>query len=76
MRFTHFLKKGIPCIWDEVAKKSFDAFNNALISAPLLHPPNYHRDYFLYLIADDSTIAMVLFQDNDNGDEHVIYYLI
>lgn len=46
-----------------------------LINAPLLHPPNYRRDYFLYLAPYDSTIAMVLVHDNDNGNEHVVYYL-
>lgn len=73
--FTHPLKKGVPFIWDDISHKSFDALKNTLISAPLLHPPNYHCDYFLYLVAADSTIAMVLVQDDDNGNEHVICYL-
>lgn len=39
-------------------------------------PPNYHHDYFLYLVDVDNTIAMVLVvQDDDDGDEHMIYYL-
>ena len=39
-------------------------------------PPNYHRDYSLYLVAAFSTIAMVMVQDDDDdGDENVIYYL-
>lgn len=46
-----------------------------LINAPLLHPPTYHCDYFLYLAAASSTIAMELVQDDDIGHEHVIYYL-
>jgi len=46
-----------------------------LINAPLFHAPEYHRDYFLYLVVDDSTIAMVLVQDDDDGNEHVVYYL-
>jgi len=46
-----------------------------IINAPLLHRPNYHRDYFLYLAATSSAIAMVLVQYDDEGHEHVIYYL-
>ena len=46
-----------------------------LVNAPLLRPPNYHRDFTLYLAAAFSTIAMVLVQDDDDGNEHVIYYL-
>jgi hypothetical protein len=38
-------------------------------------PPDYNHDYFLYLAALDYTIAMVLIQENDSHDEHVIYYL-
>lgn len=73
--YTRLLKKGIPFVWDEVAQESFDALKKALISAPLLHPTDYHRDYFLYLAATDTTIAMVLVQYDNDGNEHVVYYL-
>ena len=43
--------------------------------APLLHPPEYTKDYILYLATSTSTIAMVLVQEDPNGEEHVIYYL-
>ena len=41
----------------------------------MLRPPNYHRDYTLYLDDADTTIGMVLVQDDDDGTKHVIYYL-
>jgi hypothetical protein len=44
-------------------------------SASLPPPPDYSRNYFLYLAASDYTIAMVLVQEDDSHDEHVIYYL-
>jgi hypothetical protein len=46
-----------------------------LTHTPLLHPPDYSRDYLLYIVASDSTIAMVLVQEDESHDEHVIYYL-
>jgi hypothetical protein len=46
-----------------------------LTRTPLLFPPNYSQDYFLYLAASDFSIAMVLVQEDDLHDEHVIYYL-
>jgi len=61
--------------WDAIAQESFEHLKTLLVSAPLLHPPNYHRDYTLYLAAADTTIGMVLVQDDDDGTEHVIYYL-
>ena len=73
--FIRLLKKGVPFIWDEVAKKSFKALKHALTHTYLLHPPNYSHEYFLYLTASDNTIAMVLVQEDDSYDEHVIYYM-
>ena len=35
---------------------------------------SYQKDYFLYLAATDTTIGMVLVQEED-GIEHPIYYL-
>jgi hypothetical protein len=72
--FIHLLKKGVPFIWDDVAKKAFEALKHALTHTSLLHPPNYSCDYFLYLSTSDNTIAMVLVQEDDSHDEHVIYY--
>lgn len=39
-----------------------------------MYSPNYQNDYFLYLVAADTTIAMVLVQEED-GIENLIYYL-
>jgi hypothetical protein len=47
----------------------------SLTRAPLLFPPDYSRDYFLYFVASEYTIGMVLVQENDVHNEHVIYYL-
>ena len=46
-----------------------------LVNVPLLHPPDYYRDFSLYLAAAFNTISMVLVQDDDDDHEHVIYYL-
>jgi hypothetical protein len=69
------LKKGYEFVWDDTTKKSFESLKLALTHTPLLFPPDYSRDYFLYLVDSDSTLAMVLVQEYDSHDEHVIYYL-
>lgn len=69
------LKQGIPFLWDVVAQKSFDDLKAILINSPMFHPSNYYQDYFLYLATTPTTIAIVLVQDNDEGNEHAIYYL-
>jgi hypothetical protein len=73
--FMRLLKKDIPFHWDEAAQCSFEALKCALTSAPLLRPPNYNKDFLLYLATAESTIGMVLVQEDDFLSEYVIYYL-
>ena len=40
----------------------------------MIHPPDYSKDFLLYIAASATTITMVLVQDNLHGHEHVIYY--
>jgi hypothetical protein len=73
--FMHLLKKDVPFLWDEVAQRSFDALKHALTTAPLLRPLNYNKDLLLYMAAVESTIGMVLAQEDDSFSKYVIYYL-
>jgi hypothetical protein len=73
--FTRLLKKGSEFIWDTTTNKDFEALKLSLTRTPLLFPLDYSQDYFLYLTASDYTITMVLIQEDDSHDEHVIYYL-
>jgi hypothetical protein len=69
------LKKGVPFFWDEVTQCSFEALKRALTSDPLLLPPNYNIYFLLYLATAESTIDMVLVQEDDTLEYHIIYYL-
>jgi hypothetical protein len=69
------LKKGVPFYFDEATQCSFKALKRTLTSSPLLRPPNYNKDFLLYLVAAESTIGMVLVQEDNLLEEHVIYYL-
>jgi hypothetical protein len=60
--FNWLLKKGYDFVWDDTTNKYFESLKLPLTGTPLLFPPDYSRDYFLYLAALDSTIAMVLVQ--------------
>jgi hypothetical protein len=73
--FMRLLKKDIPFYWDDVAQHSFDALKHALTTAPLLWPPNYNKDFLLYLVVVESTISMVLVQEDALFSKSVIYYL-
>ena len=69
------LKKDTPFIWDDFTQRAFDNIKHALTHAPVLQPPNYAKDYSLYVVASLSTIGMVLIQTNQHDQEHVIYYV-
>jgi hypothetical protein len=73
--FTRLLKTDLEFVWDKVANNAFESLKLSLTKAPLLFPPDYSRDYFLYLATSEYTIGMVLVQEDDAHDEHVIYYL-
>jgi hypothetical protein len=71
----HLLKKDVPFYWDKATQCSFDALKHALTTTPMIRPPNYNKDFLLYLAAAESTIGMVLVQEDDSFSEYVIYYL-
>ena len=65
------LKKDTPFCWDEWAQDSFDALKRALV----ISPPDYNRDFLLYVATSMETIGMVLVPEDEELQEHVIYYL-
>ena len=69
------LKKDTTFCWDEWAQESFDVLKWALASAPVLSPPDYSRDLLLYVATSMEMICMVLVQEDEELQEHVIYYL-
>jgi hypothetical protein len=73
--FLRLLHHDIPFEWDEHAQTTFDDLKAALSHAPLISPPDYDRDYILYLSTSTVSVAGVLIQLGDDGREHVIYYI-
>ena len=72
--YMHLLKKDSPFFWDDQAQWAFDNLKHALTHSPVIHPPDYSKDFLLYIAASTTTIAMVLVQDNHDGQEHTIDY--
>ena len=68
-------KIGTPFVWDETAQLAFEALKKALLSAPLLRSPDYSRDFILYLAGSELTIGVILVQEDDKLQDHVVYYL-
>ena len=69
-----FIKKDTPFVWYDFPQCTFDNLKHDLTHAPMLKPPDYTKDYSLYVAASLSTIGMVLVQTYEHDLEHVIYY--
>ena len=74
-KILHFLRINIPFAWDEQVQYTFYALKQALTSAPLLYPPEFTKDFILYVSTFENAIAGVLVQEDDACQEHVIYYV-
>jgi len=73
--FMRLLKKWVPFYWDEATQFSFDALNKSLVLTPLLIPLDYNRYFLLYFTTTESSINIVLVQEDDELQENAIYYV-
>lgn len=73
--FMWLLKKGISFMWDDQAQWYFDTLKKYLMLSPLLCPPAYSRDFLLYISMCESTIIIVLVQEDGPFLGHAINYL-
>lgn len=59
------LKKDASFYWDDQEQRSFEALKIELTIAPLLSPPYFSKDVILSLEASDTTIGVVLIQEDE-----------
>ena len=65
--YMRLLKKNTLFFLDDQAQWAFDNLKHALTHSPVIHPPNYSKDFLLYIVASTTTILMVLVQENPDG---------
>ena len=71
----HLFKKDTSFVWDDLSQHACDTLKHAIMHAPVLQPPDYTKDYSLYVVVSLTTIGIVLVKTNVHDPEHVIYYL-
>ena len=73
---TDLLQKSKPnqIVWTDNEVTAFKALKNAMIHAPVLRNPDFHRPFILQTDASDFAIGAVLSQKFENG-EHPIAFL-
>ena len=73
--FIRLLNQDSPFVWDEIAQLAFETLKKSLLSAPLLLSQDFSHDFIFYLVTSESTIRVVLVQEDDKIQNHVVYYL-
>ena len=58
--YMHLLMKDTLFFWDDQAQCTFDNLKYALTHSPVIHPPDYSKEFLLYIATFATTIAMVL----------------
>ncbi|GBL83952.1 Retrovirus-related Pol polyprotein from transposon 17.6 [Araneus ventricosus] len=61
--------------WTEDCEKAFNSLKQALASKPVLHSPDYNRQFILQTDASDNGRGVVLSQVTEDDKEHPIVYL-
>ena len=70
---THLLNHDVPFIFDEDCRNAFAKLKEALITAPVVQPPNWKLPFELMCDASDFAVGALLGQKKGTA-LHVIYY--
>ena len=63
------VKQSVQFKWTDVEKNAFSKIKTYIAHAPSLKSPNFEKDFILYTFASDDSLAVVLTQKEDGGDE-------
>ena len=56
-------------------KETFDIIKEAIAEDPTLWIPNFYKEFILYTFASDHSIAAMLTQKNEVGEEFLVYVM-
>ena len=71
---NNMLKKDSKVKWTLEAKQAFESIKTALTQAPVLTSPQFDKDFIIFSFASDHTMAAVLLQKDDQGNEKPIAF--
>ena len=71
---NNMLKKDSKVKWTVEAKQAFEIIKLALTRTPVLTNPQFDRDFIIFSFASQHTIAAVLLQKDDQGNEKPISF--
>lgn len=71
---TKLLEKGQKFLWSPQCEEAFNKLKLVLMSNPILTSPNFQKPFIIAVDASDVGIGGVLFQRNEEGEVHPIFY--
>ena len=74
MDITDMLRKDHEIKWTVGAKKAFKGIKQAISEALALISLDFEKDFLVFSYASEHTVAVVLLQKNDQGEEHPIAF--
>jgi hypothetical protein len=72
---TEMLSPRTPYIWTDAAQKSFEVIKVKLASQPILHVPDFNKQFYIYVDSSDIAIGCCLAQKDDCDSIRPISFL-
>jgi phospholipid-translocating ATPase len=69
------IKKDVELKWRPLEKESFKNIKTAIANAPSLHSPDFSKYFLLYTFASEHSLAAILTQKDEQGDEYPIGFM-
>ena len=69
------VKQSIQFKWTDIENNAFSKIKIAIAHAPSLKIPGFDKDFILYTFVSDDSLAAVLTQKEDGGDEYPISFM-
>ena len=69
------VKQSVQFKWTDVEKNAFSNIKTAVAHAPSLKSLDFDKDFIVYTFVSDDSLATVLTQKEDGGDEFPISFI-
>ena len=69
------VKQSVQFKWTDSEKGAFDNIKTSISHAPSLKSPDFEKDFIFYTFASDDSLAVVLTQKEEGGDEYPISFM-
>ena len=70
------IRKDVKFKWDDERKGTFNNIKDSMSWAPVLWSPDFNKNFFLYTLTSDQSLAAILTQKDDGNNEALVSFMI